>query len=148
MREIRVETDVDAPVETVWAVLSDLDAYEEWNPQVTSASGDLREGGRVRIRVAQSSGRERSMRATVTAVEPERRLEWVGTVGGSWLFEGRHTVELEPLDGDRTRVVNRERVTGLLVPVVVPADVERDYEAANRALAARAEGLAAEASAG
>ena len=134
---------MDAPVGTARAVLADLDAYDAWNPQVTSASGDLREGERVRIRVAKSSGRERSVTVTVAAVEPERRLEWVGAVVGPWLFEGRHAVELEPLDGDRTRVTNREQVRGLLVRFVVPGDVERDYEAANRALAARAERLAA-----
>jgi hypothetical protein len=148
MREIRVATDVDAPVEAVWAVLSDLASYGEWNPQLTSVRGELREGARVRIRVAQSSGRERSMTATVAAVDPGRRLEWVGTVVGSWLFEGRHAVELEALDDGRTRVTNRERLSGLLVPFVVPDDVERDYEAANRALAARAERLLAEGRAG
>ena len=50
------------------------------------------------------------MTVTVTDVDPERRLEWVGTVGFGWLFEGRHAVALEPLDGDRTRFHNREDV--------------------------------------
>jgi hypothetical protein len=72
-------------------------------------------------------------------VVPERRLTWVGTVGGAWLFEGRHTFELHPLDGDRTRFVNRERVTGVLAPVVVRTGSAEAYEAMNRALADRVE---------
>ncbi|WP_227356967.1 SRPBCC domain-containing protein [Haladaptatus salinisoli] len=139
MREILVETEVDAPPRTVWEVLADLRAYREWNPHVTDARGDLREGATVEIRVRSGLSRSRTIPVTVTEVTPERRLEWVGRVLSSRLFEGQHAFELEPLGEDRTRFVNRERLSGLLVPVVVPDDARRGYEAMNRALSERAE---------
>ncbi|WP_227376945.1 SRPBCC domain-containing protein [Haladaptatus halobius] len=137
-REIQVETEVDAPPRTVWGVLTDLPAYREWNPHITDASGDLREGSTVEIRVRSGRSRSRTMPVTVAAMTPERRLQWVGQVLSSRLFEGRHTFELEPLDDDRTRFVNRERLSGLLVPFVVADDARRGYEAMNRALSERA----------
>lgn len=139
MREKQVETEIDAPPRTVWEVLTDLSAYREWNPHITDASGDLREGSTVEIRVQSGRSQGRSIPVTVTAMTPERRLQWVGRVLSSRLFEGRHTFELEPLGDDRTRFMNRERLSGLLVPFVVPDDARRGYEAMNRALSERAE---------
>jgi hypothetical protein len=139
MREIRTETTVDAPVDVVWDVLTDLPAYAEWNPHVTRVEGDLGAGADLAIVVSREGVRDRRMRVTVTDLRPERRLEWIGRVLSPRLFEGRHTVDLEPLGGGRTRVVNRERVSGVLAGLVVTDDPERDYEAANRALKTRAE---------
>lgn len=136
MKTIRTETVVDAPPAAVWATLTDLDAYEEWNPHLTSASGDLREGETVTITVDQG-GLTRTFRPTVTTVVPGRRLQWVGRVGPSWLFEGRHTFELEPLDGERTVLVNREERSGLLVRLVALPRDEEAYESMNWALAER-----------
>jgi hypothetical protein len=137
MRHIHTEREVDAPPAAVWAVLTDLPAYPAWNPHVVAAEGDLREGARVDIRVRTGDGRPRAMRVTVDRVEPERALSWVGTVGGPRVFEARHSFELHPLAGDRTRLVNREDLTGLLVGIVVPDDASLSYEAANEALAER-----------
>ena len=137
MREIRTETVLDASPEAVWDVLTDLEAYAEWNPQTVDASGTVAEGERVELTVRPGGGRERTMTATVVDADPAGRLEWVATVGSRWLFSARHTFELEPLEGGRTRLVNRERLAGVLVRFAVPDDVEADYEAMNRALAER-----------
>ena len=136
MRTTRTETVIDAPPSAVWSVLTDLDAYGEWNPHLTSANGVPREGERVTVTVEQS-GRTRTFHPTVTTVDPERRLQWVGRVGPSWLFEGRHTFDLEPLDGDRTTLVNREELTGLLVRFVALESDEAAYESMDWALAER-----------
>jgi hypothetical protein len=137
MREIRTEAVLDATPEAVWDVLTDLGAYAEWNPQTVEASGTVTEGERVELTVRPGGGRERTMTATVVEADPPRRLEWVATVGGRWLFSARHTFELEPLEDGRTRLVNGERLTGVLVRFAVPDDAESDYEAMNRALAER-----------
>jgi hypothetical protein len=143
-RRIHTELEIDAPPERVWETLTDLASYEEWNPNVTFAAGTLEEGAEVDLRIQPTHGRERSITATVTAVEPQRTLQWVGTVGGRWLFEGQHTFELQPLDGNRTRFVNRERVSGVTAPIVVRDDSAQAYEAMNHALADRVVGTETE----
>lgn len=143
MREILTEIGIDASPSAVWEVLTDLSAYDEWNPQTASASGDLREGTTIEIRVGPSGSRAVTMQPTVTTVEPPRALEWVASVLTSWLFSARHTFRLEPFGDDRTRLINRERLSGLLVPVVIADDAPMDYEAMNRALKTRVEGSVA-----
>lgn len=139
MRRIYTEIEIDVPPAEVWAVLADLERYGEWNPHVTRAEGDLREGATLDLRVNREGADEREMSVTVTAVEPGRRLEWVGRVLHRTLFEARHSIELEPLDGDRTRLVNAEQLAGVLVGWVVTDEPECDYEAMNRALKERVE---------
>jgi hypothetical protein len=53
----------------------------------------------------------------VTVVEPGQRLEWLGTMGVSGLFDGRHTFTLTPLGHGRTRLVQAEVFSGALVPL-------------------------------
>lgn len=148
VREIRTEVVLDAAPGAVWDVLTDLDAYEEWNPQTVEASGIVAEGERIELAVRSGGGRERTLTAEVVDVDPARRLEWVATVGTRWLFSARHAFDLEPLEDGRTRLRNRETLSGALVPFVVPDDAESDYEAMNRALAERLETVGSTTSAG
>ena len=137
MRDIFTEREIGAPPADVWAVLTDLGSYREWNPLVTDASGRAEAGERIAIRIQLTDRRPAKMSATVTVADPPRKLEWVGRLRVPGLFTGRHTLELEPLADGRTRLRNRERASGLLVPLVVPRGAAADYEAMNRALADR-----------
>ena len=139
MREIRTKIDVDASPRVVWKTLTDFRSYPEWNPHIVEANGDRVEGSTVDLRIERAGKRARSMTVTVTECERLRRLRWVGHAVHPLCFEGEHTFELELLSEQRTRFYNAERLSGLLVPFVVPDDAERDYEAMNRALAERAE---------
>ena len=49
VRQLRAEIDIDAPPERVWAVLTDLPAYPQWNPFIRRISGELREGASERF---------------------------------------------------------------------------------------------------
>jgi uncharacterized protein YndB with AHSA1/START domain len=42
MRELSTEIEIDAPPADVWRVLSDSEAYPEWNPFIRKLEGDLR----------------------------------------------------------------------------------------------------------
>lgn len=78
------------------------------------------------------------MTVRVSAVEP-RRFQWIGTVGSTWVFEGQHTFDVHSLADGRNRVVDRDRVSRLLVPFVLSEDPQRDYDRMNRALTQRVE---------
>ncbi|KTG09116.1 hypothetical protein AUR64_15070 [Haloprofundus marisrubri] len=139
MKHIRTSIDIEAPPSIVWEILTDLDAYHEWNPYITEASGEVEEGEIVEIHVEPTGRRQSTLDCRVTNVVPERRLQWVGELRVPGLFRGRHTFELDALGDDRTRLVNREEVSGLLTRFVVTEETPLDYEWMNKELARRAE---------
>ncbi len=139
IQSIETFVDIDAPPSVVWNLLTDLSSYPEWNPHIVRARGDLRVGSSLDIRIRRKGVKDRDMTVTISELEPERRLAWVGTLLHTRIFEGRHVYELEPLDGSRTRLHNRESVRGLLASSALTDDPARDYEAMNRALKSRAE---------
>jgi hypothetical protein len=66
---------IDAPPETVWGVLTDLDGYSTWNTYSPIAEGSLREGGVVTIE-ARLGDEVRIVDNKVTRFEPDRILCW------------------------------------------------------------------------
>ena len=145
MKTIRVVTDIAAPVETVWAELSAVSAYAEWNPFITSFQGELVEGSRVEVRIAPPGGRPMTFRPTITAVEEGKRLEWLGRLVLPGVFDGRHSFLLEDAGRGRTRLTQTEEFSGFLVPLTGKTlERTRDgFEAMNEALRLRAEKAAA-----
>lgn len=146
--EIRTDIQIDAPAERVWAVLTDLDAYPDWNPLIRRARGQLARGRRLEVHMHLPGTRGWTMRPTVLNVVPGRELRWLGHVWVPGLFDGEHVFEIEPLDENSVRFVQRERFIGILVPFVrftLGPRVVDGFEAMNEALKERAESTAPEA---
>jgi hypothetical protein len=141
MRTITVVTEIDAPPSVVWDVLTDTGAFAEWNPFLTSLTGSLEVGGRLRVRVEPPGGSAMTFEPRVLAVEPERRLEWLGRAGVPGIVDGRHRFELEELPGDRCRFTHGEVFSGVLVPLMGRPlrRTEAGFAAMNEALRRRGE---------
>ena len=141
MRTIEAVIEIDAPVQAVWAELSAVSTYPEWNPFITAFEGELVVGSRVEVRIAPPGGRPMTFRPTITAVEDERRLEWLGRLLVPGVFDGRHSFQLEDLGQGRTRLTQSEAFSGVLVGLTGKT-LERTragFEAMNQALRLRAE---------
>lgn len=141
MKTLRTEIEVDAPPERVWQVLMDFDAYPKWNPFIRSIEGAAAIGSRLKVRIEPPGGRGMTFRPTVRAVEPARELRWLGRLLVPGLFDGEHQLAIEPLEGGRTRFVQSERFSGLLVGLLTSAlsATERGFAQMNEALKRRAE---------
>jgi hypothetical protein len=141
MRELRREIEIDAPPERVWAVVTDFASYPEWNPFVRRISGELREGARLEVRIEPPRGRATTFKPTVHAVEANRELRWLGRLLVPGIFDGEHSLRIEPLAGGRSRFVQSERFSGLLVGLVKDtlAKTAAGFEQMNAALKARVE---------
>lgn len=145
MKSIRVDTDIEAPVDTVWAELSAIQNYADWNPFITTFQGELVTGGRIEVRIAPPGGRAMTFRPIITAVEPGRRLEWLGRLVRPGVFDGRHSFRLEALQDGRTRLTQAEDFSGFLVPLMgtTVMRTRAGFEAMNEALRLRVEPAAA-----
>ena len=73
------EVEVAADPEVVWEVLTAIDAWPSWNPDVTSASleGELTEGSRFRWKAGRAT-----ITSTLQRVDPPRLIAWTGKTLG------------------------------------------------------------------
>lgn len=145
--ELRAVIEIDVDPGTVWNVLTDFQAYPEWNPFIHPIEGAQEVGARLRLRIQPPGGRGVTLTPRVTVVEPGRAFGWLGTLGVPHIFDGAHRFELEPIDGgSRTRFVQSERFRGILLPLIrraiLPSTL-RGFEAMNHALADRAAAMKA-----
>jgi hypothetical protein len=115
MRQITATVDLDAPPDRVWALLSDTANHSTWNPFIKKMAGTLAVGQKLEIRIAPPGGKPMSFRPTVTDVQPQQRLAWLGHLGFPGLFDGAHSFTLTPLANGRTRLVQAEKFSGALV---------------------------------
>jgi hypothetical protein len=147
---IRVQTDIAAPVQTVWAELAAVATYAEWNPFITTLEGELVAGSRLKVRIVPPGGRAMTFRPTVTVVEDGKRLEWLGRLVVRGVFDGRHSFVLEDLGDGVTRLTQAEEFSGILVPFTntILERTRTGFEAMNEALRLRAERRAEKAETG
>jgi hypothetical protein len=125
----------------VWAVISDFPAYGEWNPFIRRISGELREGARLEVRIEPPHARATTFKPTVRSVEPDRELRWLGRLLVPGIFDGEHSLRIEPVEGTRSRFVQSERFSGILVGLVKGTLRKTDtgFEQMNAALKERVE---------
>jgi hypothetical protein len=144
-RTIRSAIEIRASVESCWQVLTDFASYPEWNPLVLQLRGRPREGGRIMIRTQPLGRLPVALRPRVLAWRPPHELRWRSAFVFSQLFAGEHGFRLEALDEGRTRFVQDQTISGLLVPLYarlrLPA-TRRAFERMDEALRERAEALA------
>ena len=142
MKHLRTETEIEAPVEHVWEVLTDFASYHQWNPFIRSISGQPVPRERLEVRLEPPGGRGMTFKPKVLNAEPNRELRWLGHLLVPGLFDGEHSFTIQPLEENRTRFIQREAFKGLLVPLFARSldnNTRRGFEEMNRALKERAE---------
>ena len=142
MKELRSEIEIGAPAERVWRLLTDFPSYPQWNPFITRISGEATTGERLEVRIEPPGGRGMTFRPTVLNAEPNRELRWLGHLLVPGLFDGEHSLTIQPLEENRVRFVQSEAFRGLLVPLFsrsLDNNTRRGFDEMNHALKARAE---------
>lgn len=140
-KEIRTEVEISASARKVWEVIADFARYEEWNPFIRRVLGEAREGAKLEIHITTPSGVNRTYEPTVTKMEPEKELRWMGKVPG--LLNGEHVFTIQDIGAGRVRLVHSEVFGGLLSSFFgskTDRDIRAGLEQMNAALKKRAEG--------
>ena len=126
----------------MWSVLTDFRKYPNWNPFIREASGEVKAGARLEVRLHPPDGRPMTIRPTVREASPGRELRWLGHLGLPGLFDGEHVLQLEPAGAGQTRLRQSEEFRGMLVhllPNSIFEKTQRGFEEMNRALRATVE---------
>lgn len=111
-RSVTVRAEVQAPPAVVWALLTDVDDMPRWNSTVSTISGSVTPGGRVRITVPAST---RTFNLTVDTWTPTSRLV---LSEGNAIFRGVRSYTLAAAPGGGTSFEMEEVFTGVMLPLI------------------------------
>jgi hypothetical protein len=139
MKTMSATIQIAAPPMDVWAVLTDLSSYRDWNPLFREASGQVAAGNRIRLRsVHPANGRLMTVKPKITVAAPGAELRWTASLPG--IMSGEHSFVLAEADGG-TRLTQSETFRGLLVAFSgkTLARAEASFRELNEALKKRAE---------
>ncbi len=75
MKQIRKVIEINASGERVRRILTDFEAYPQWNPFIKEISGELKVGGTLSVYL-QPSGQRGLRFHPVALAEPLRELQW------------------------------------------------------------------------
>jgi hypothetical protein len=113
---------------------------------MTEPKGALAVGTKLEITMVLADAKPMTFRPTVLEVVPDRKVRCLGKVGPGGLFNGEHTLSIEPREGGGVGFVNHERFSGILVPFMGKTlrKAEGAFDAMNAARKVKVEGNAKE----
>ncbi len=145
LRFIETDIEIDAPVEAVWRVLSDVGNWPEWHPYVERVRGSLELNKALVLSKSAAEGRTISVRQVVTTLEEGVEFRLTGRLGVSGLLDNEHRFRIEAIDEERSRFFHGQAFRGFLVRLMIRRRGESTYDVfdqINEALKRRVEGTA------
>ncbi len=134
---------INAPVDFVWEVLTDVEKYGEWNPFTSQARTDFKIGSPAHLLVRMWPGKFR-ITETVCAFEKPRLIAWSRKFGASWFLFVVREQHLEPVSDTSCSYHNVDLLTGVFSPIVLlffGGYIRRGFSDVGEALKLRAETL-------
>ncbi|MEZ4493944.1 MAG: SRPBCC domain-containing protein [Dehalococcoidia bacterium] len=138
MKQYAASTSINAPVERIWAILTDGSTWTDWNPTVVKFEGAIAEGETVKVYPAINP--KRAFPVKVRHMHAPRVMVWEGGMPLG-LFRGTRTFELNGSDSGGVEFAMREVYSGPLSPLIgrsIP-NLQPEFEKFAAALKARAE---------
>lgn len=131
----RQEIIINAPVQKVWAVQTDLANWPRWQPDISTIALD---GPLAAGMIFRWKAKGLSITSTIVELESERRITWTGKSVGTgaihiWIFEPQ---------GDQTRVITEESLSGWfprIIKVFMPGFLDKGLQDALALLKAESE---------
>jgi hypothetical protein len=142
VKEVRSEIEINSYPESVWRILIDFAAYDQWNPFINKIIGAPTEGSKIDLYIETPSGKNRKYSPRITKVEEGRELRWFGKSSLPGFLNAEHIFTIEELQPERVRFIQRELFDGLLTRVFgkgVDTDIRQGFQDMNDALKKRAE---------
>ena len=138
MRRFSITTDIAAPADRVWQVMSDIERWHEWTPSVTSIKP--RDGGPFVVGSAAVIRQPKFPPAfwKVTAIEPGRSFTWVNAAPGLRVV-AHHSVEPTAAGSRATLSLDFQGIFGGVLARITKGITERYLALEATGLKARSE---------
>jgi hypothetical protein len=138
-RTATATVETTAPVDAVWAILTDFEAYSEWNPFITSASGSAGKGEEIELRIAPPGEAVDDVTAEIVILQPGRKLRWQSRLVAPGVRDREYEFLIGVAAPGSLIVAGTARHEGVLVPLSSFEGVEDGVELMLEALVRRAE---------
>ncbi len=136
--------EIDAPAEVVWKVLTDFEAYGDWNPFVVAASCSLEVGAAMDMQVRVLPFMTQRQREWITSIEPGRGFCYAMSKTPGRALRSERCHEIEPIDAERCRYMSRFEIAGPVSSIVqglLGGQLRRGFTEMSAAIQERAESL-------
>jgi uncharacterized protein YndB with AHSA1/START domain len=114
-RTTTVRRHIEAPPETVWALLTDADSYDAWNDAVVSLEGPIETGSTIKL--VSVVNPDRTFKLKVAEMDSPRHMVWSDGMPLG-LFKGERTFKLASVGGG-TEFTMTEVFSGLMAGLIV-----------------------------
>lgn len=132
----------------VRSVLLDFPGHEKWDTfikRIESKSNLLQPGSPMEVDMVLPGESKVNAFKPVVVTNTASEFLWKGKLLLEHVFAGTHKFEFKPVDGDKTELVQSERFSGFLVPVLgwvgIMTKTKKGFEELNEGLKKYAEGL-------
>jgi hypothetical protein len=111
MKEYHTKIEINASKEKVWRALTDFESYSQWNPLVSSITGNLSEGGTIKTTIVPL---QNTFEAVLLSFKENKEIVWKGKQGASFLLAGEHYYRIKESNENLATLENGEYFTGIL----------------------------------
>jgi hypothetical protein len=116
---IYTEVIIEAPLEKVWAQITDFVHYEQWNDFITNVKGRLELGSNLDIEIHPLGKKNQKYKVKIVKLQHQKELSWYGVFGIRGLINGNHALKISGTGSPaQTKLIHQEVFTGLLLPYV------------------------------
>ncbi len=138
-KTISTQVIIQANPTIIWQVLTDFEAYPEWNPFITSIEGKVEVGQKLKADIGNMT-----FKPTVLTATPNKEFKWIGRLLFKGIFDGEHRFQIIDNGDGTSTFIQSENFSGILVgPFSKKLDNETKpgFELMNQKLKERAEEL-------
>ena len=108
--QVKNEAVINAPIKSIWAVITDIRQLPRLNPGAVKATGRMDKQGETRIVEISMNGRNGTFTEKLIELVPEKKTVWTienDTMGMSKMLEdNRFVMNLEKLSDNETKVTS------------------------------------------
>ena len=111
---------IQAPAETIWPMIADIEGWPNWNPLYIRAEGKLAFDSRLTLEVAIPGQKPRIIKPVITDWTPNEQIIWRLSMFGGMLRSTRY-IEIESLGEESSIFSNGEIFEGSLLWLLTKA---------------------------
>jgi len=118
VQEIKTEIEISAPPSKVWAIITNVDNWQEWSPIINTSQGEATVGSELSITM---TGKEKGTdgpkyNPIIIKLDEPHYFRWRAHMLAGFIFTNDKIIELKETDSG-TLLTHTESFKGLLAPV-------------------------------